>query len=549
MRRAARALAAGGCSVLLAGALSGCGVDIGASDTAPTADLQRAAVPEQRERQARAARLPRRPAGQLVIAGEWQGSLSSNAVKNFAAAQQQVRPRYSAVGATESFARLCRGEVDVVDSARPISRAELALCNSNGLEIRTPIQIASDAIVLATRNESDVGGDCLTVDEVRDVYRSGATIDNWNALGFDDLPLTATGPDESANAFSFFASRVLQVSSGATLGDLRGDYQAQTSDDDIRRAIIGADRERRVPSTVEQELRVARAELAERRLAYVGNAVAAARERVLAAIRAENRRRARRNQPVNDPAALERRNRLRVDAAKRRAADRARTTFDRRFDTLRETRTRELLDRARRTGVVGFVRFGYYEAYEEQLRPLEIDAGPARDAALAASDRRSRAAGITPPERLPSVDDDGNRIPNCIFPSQLTITTGEYPLSRRVLLYTSTRGLQRAEVRAFLAHALRNAQELATSTRLVPIPNRLRAEQYRFVTGTALEQTAEQRLPGERAPTTTRRRTPATTTTTSTTPQPPASPGTTSAGAPRVPGVSSGGTSTREESP
>ena len=65
-----------------------------------------------------------------------------------------------------------------------ISRAELAVCNANGLEIRTPIQIASDAIVLATRNESDVGGDCLTVADIARVYRRGSNINNWNQLGF-----------------------------------------------------------------------------------------------------------------------------------------------------------------------------------------------------------------------------------------------------------------------------------------------------------------------------------------------------------------------------
>ena len=100
---------------------------------------------------------------------------------------------------------------------------------------------------------------------------------------------------------------------------------------------------------------------------------------------------------------------------------------------------------------------------------------PRATQASAAPDRRTRSAGLTPPRRLPATDSDGNRIPNCIFPSQHTITTGEYPLSRRILLYTSTSGLQRREVRAFLAYTLRNAQALATQSRLVPITDTLRA--------------------------------------------------------------------------
>lgn len=538
-------------------ACSGCGVDIGSSEQATsttttasdeTARMERAALAR------RAASLPQRDTGQLALAGEQQGSLSSNAVDQFRKDQSRVSASYSAVGATEAFARLCRGEVDIVDSARTISRAELAVCRANGLDIRTPIQIASDAIVVATRNESDVGGDCLTVADVAAIYRRGSTIDNWNQLGFDDLPLTAVGPDQDANAFSNFASQVLGVPSGATLADLRRDYVAHVSDDAIRRDIIGDSLARRIPDEVERDVRAQRRSLAARRRIYVGAAVVEVRERALREIRRENRRRARRGEPVRDPEALARRNLRRVNRAKHEAAVRARRRFDARFDALRVSRTQELLGRARRNGVVGFVRFSFYEAYEDQLRPLELDPGPERDAAVEAADKRARAEGRTPPPRLPAADEDGNRIPNCIFPSQLTITTGEYPLSRRILLYTSTRGLQRAEVRAFLAYALLNAQALATRSRLVPITNSLRRAQYRFVTGAAITE-RETPLPGEQTTQTTTTPAPqATTTTTTTTTTPRSSAGTTSdrtppATAGSIPGVSSGVSSETEESP
>lgn len=549
MRR--RALAIAACL-----ACGGCGVEIGSdgsgTPTSTSAASDASARAERAATERRAANLPQRGAGELAIAGEQQGSLSSNAVDAFRRDQREVTASYEAVGPTEGFAKLCRGEIDVVDSARRISRGELAVCNANGLEIRTPIQIASDAIVLATRNESDVGGDCLTVADVRAIYRRGSTIDNWNQLGFDDLPLRAAGPEAVANAFSNFASRVLGVPSGATLQDLRSDYRAHPSDDSVRRDIVGDGQARRVADLVEAEVRRAQRSLRERRRVFVGNRVVVARERVLRAIRSENRRRARRNRPVRDPAALAARNLRRVNRAKRAAANRARREFDRRFDVLRVRRTQELLGRARRNGVVGFVRFSFYEAYEDQLRPLEIDAGAERDAAIAAADRRARARGLTPPQRLPSVDADGNRIPNCIFPSQLTITTGEYPLSRRILLYTSTRGLQRREVRAFLAYTLVNAQQLATTSRLVPITNRLRAEQYRFVTGGDLDG-GERPLPGEQAPATTTT-TPRARTTTSTTPRSPTASTSrdrtpTAQPAGRVPGVSSSVSANSEENP
>lgn len=535
---------------------TGCGVDIGA-DAGSTARTTTTPDATSRAEQVaiarRTASLPERASGELAIAGEQQGSLSSNAVDAFRKDQNAVSASYKAVGSTEGFAALCRGEIDVVDSARAISRAELAVCNANGLEIRTPIQIASDAIVLATRNESDVGGDCLTVADIAAIYKRGSTVENWNQVGFDDLPLKAAGPDQDANAFSNFASQVLGVTSGATLADLRADYRDHPSDDSIRRDIIGETDIARVDDQVEADVQRERRSLRNRRRVFVGNAVVRVRERILREIRRENRRRARRKEAVKDPAALARRNLRRINRAKREAANRARREFDRRFDSLRAARKQELLGRALRNGVVGFVRFSFYEAFEDQLRPLELDPGAERDAAIAAADKRARAQGLTPPARLPAVDEDGNRIPNCIFPSQLTITTGEYPLSRRILLYTSTRGLQRPEVRAFLAYALRNAQSLALRSRLVPITNRLRADQYRFVTGTSLTGT-EAPLPGEQVSRTPATASPRTRTTTTTTPRSSAASTTrdrtpTATPSNRVPGVSSGVSANPEETP
>lgn len=549
------ALAAGGlASVVLAVALGGCGVEVGAGD-ADSAAVQGSTPAQQRARSRRAASLPQRADGQLAIAGEQQGSLSSNAVRRFQAAQSAVRARYSPIGANRGFARFCRGEVDIVDSARSISRAELAVCNANGLEIRTPIQIASDAIIVATRNESDVGGDCLTLADVRRIYRRDSPIDNWSQLGFDDLALTAVGPQENANAFSNFASQVLGVPSGASLSDLRSEYRAYDSDDAIRQAIIGESRLRRVPTLVEEQVRRARSVSARQRRLYIGNAVADARDRVLRQIAIQNRLRTRRKQAVADPAALVRRNERRVELAKNRARDRASRAYEARYAVLRAARTQELLARARRTGVVGFVRFSYYEAFEDQLRPLEIDAGAERDAAVAASDARTRSSGLAPPRRPATTDDVANRIPNCIFPSQQTITTGEYPLSRRILLYTSTSGLRRPEVRAFLAYTLRHAQPLATESRLVPITTKLRVDQYTFVTG-ATPEPSETALPGERTavPRTTATTPPAAARATATTPAAPAAQTTTAQPAPArpsssVPGVSSDASTSAKESP
>jgi hypothetical protein len=90
------------------------------------------------------------------------------------------------------------------------------------------------------------------------------------------------------------------------------------------------------------------------------------------------------------------------------------------------------------TGHVAFFRFSYYNLFEDQLRPFEI----------------TRSEGQV----------------NCLFPSQRTITSGEYPLARQLLITTTTRSLNRPEVRHFMTHFLDNAEDLATGARFVALP-------------------------------------------------------------------------------
>ena len=74
-------------------------------------------------------------------------------------------------------------QADIVDSARPISEAEYRQCIANGIQ-PVQFQVASDAAVLAIKNETDVGTDCLSFDEVRNIFRAGSTINSWSQVGY-----------------------------------------------------------------------------------------------------------------------------------------------------------------------------------------------------------------------------------------------------------------------------------------------------------------------------------------------------------------------------
>ena len=178
----------------------------------------------------------------MAVEGPAIGSLTPRAI----AGVSGVRVNYAAVSENQGFDDLCRGRIDVLDTARVITAAELRLCRRNGLELVEPIQVASDAVVIATRNESDVGGDCLRMTTVEDIFGAGSAITNWSQVGFFNIPLRTTGPQEIRPAFQFFAQRVFRVPTNASISDMRSDYVLHTVDDNVRREVTSETRVRRV---------------------------------------------------------------------------------------------------------------------------------------------------------------------------------------------------------------------------------------------------------------------------------------------------------------
>lgn len=383
------------------------------------------------------AALPTRPTGVVDIDGSTSGSMTPTEINRYETTTDAAQVNVADNGEDQAFQELCAGRIDLVDSARPMSRAEWEACQAVGLDV-VQFQVAAEAIVVAIKSETDVGADCLTVDQVRDLYRAGSPLTNWSQepLGLDDVPLKVGGPNPDNNGFGFFGRYVLGAPEPSQV-DLRSDYYLAENDEQARQFVVG----RR-----NLELRAARFDDVSRRRAQVNQALQDARMEMAAArtelsIALEERAKGIRDER---PVADKRKDQRRVDAAyARRSAARVRLNAVevryRAVNTLyhRTDQARRLYESYR--GHVAYFRFSYYELFEDQLRPFEIT--------------------------MP----DGQR--NCIFPSQRTITSGEYPLARQLLITTTTRSLVRNEVRDFLGHYIDNAQNDADTARLVALPN------------------------------------------------------------------------------
>lgn len=393
--------------------------------------------------------LPSRPSGIVDVDGSTGGSLTPTEVGLYEATTNAAQIRVANNGEDQAFQELCAGQIDLVDSARPISRAEWEACQAVGLDV-VQFQVAAEAIVVAIKSETDVGADCLTVEQVRDIYRAGSPLTNWSQqpLGFDDVPLKVGGPNPDNNGFGFFGRYVLDAPEPSRV-DLRSDYYLAADDEAARKFVVG---KRWL------ELRAARFDDVSRRRAQANQALQDARTEMLAAREELAIALAERAKGIRDkrPPADKARDQKRVDKAfARRSAARVRLDaalahYQRVADFYDQVaHARRLYDAYR--GHVAYFRFSYYELFEDQLRPFEIT--------------------------LP----DGRR--NCIFPSQRTITSGEYPLSRQLLITTTTRSLARGEVQDFLRHYIANAQRTASGARLVPLPNETVVLEQKWLSG------------------------------------------------------------------
>ena len=444
--------AAASLAALALGALSACSEEPTQDATDIVADAQ---AQDYRDDQAENQRirqayrdLPQPTTGVVLISGN-RGSLTPTEVfrYNQSGASTDVRMAYD--GEDAAFAALCRGEVDLVDSSRSVSEAELQACRDTGLDL-VQFQVASDAIVVATKNESDVGGDCLTTAQVKEVYRAGSPVTRWSQLGggFDEVPLKVAGPDPDNNAFDFFGQYVLDAPQ-PSLTNLRSDYKSFDTDQGSRLFVVGRERDEDLAGLLRDRTR--RRDLAIEQLETQYRVVNDAKAEVTEAS-AQVEKGIRDKRPLADQRADQARKDRAWEALGVAQARMRQLEADKRAITevwQKSVKARTRINEAR--GNVAYFRFSYYELFEEQLRPFEVT--------------------------LP----DGER--SCIFPSQQTITSGQYPLARRLLLTTTVRSLDRPEVQDFLLHYLDNADSQAQQARLVSVPEADVATQKAWVTG------------------------------------------------------------------
>lgn len=145
----------------------------------------------------------------------------------------QVAVHSSGTGA--GFAKFCAGETDISGASRPIDADdESPLCEENGIGY-TELQVAVDALTVVVHRE--LGVQCLTTDQLIELWRPRSSITRWNDLdpAFPDQLITLFGPGTDSGTYDYLADEVIADASETT----RGDYRASEDDNVLVQGVAG----------------------------------------------------------------------------------------------------------------------------------------------------------------------------------------------------------------------------------------------------------------------------------------------------------------------
>jgi len=130
-------------------------------------------------------------------------------------------------GTGGGFKKFSHGEIDICGASRPITESEKEACRAGGVEY-IELQIAFDGLAVCVNPEND-WTDCLTVDQLKQIWRPQSTVAKWSDLKpeWPDGEMELYGPGTDSGTFDYFTEVIV----GQT-GKSRDDY-TQSEDDNV----------------------------------------------------------------------------------------------------------------------------------------------------------------------------------------------------------------------------------------------------------------------------------------------------------------------------
>ena len=130
-------------------------------------------------------------------------------------------------GTGGGFKKFCRGETDIADASRPISKKEMEDCKAAGIEY-LELPVAYDALTVVVNPKND-WIKSMTVAELKTIWEPAAQgkITNWKQVNpaWPDRPLKLFGAGADSGTFDYFTEAINGKSKAS-----RGDFTASEDD-------------------------------------------------------------------------------------------------------------------------------------------------------------------------------------------------------------------------------------------------------------------------------------------------------------------------------
>jgi phosphate transport system substrate-binding protein len=162
--------------------------------------------------------------------------MSDTAAELLLEEEPDVKVSVSESGTGGGFEKFCVGDTDISNASRPIEEDEVTVCEENQVEY-TELQVATDALTLVVH--PDLAVDCLTTDQVIQLWEPGSKVTNWQDLdpSFPDQEIALFGPGKDSGTYDYMASDVI----GAEEETTRDDYEASEDDNVLVQGVSGTE--------------------------------------------------------------------------------------------------------------------------------------------------------------------------------------------------------------------------------------------------------------------------------------------------------------------
>lgn len=162
--------------------------------------------------------------------------ISEATAEEFRKVQPDVKVTVGLSGTGGGFKKFGRGETDINDASRPITQAEIDLCNQNNIHY-TEVQVAFDGLSVVVHPQNNFVNS-ITVAELKKMWEPEAQgkITKWNQIRPDwpDEEFHLYGAGTESGTYDYFTEAIVGKSHSS-----RGDFTASEDDNVLVQGVSG----------------------------------------------------------------------------------------------------------------------------------------------------------------------------------------------------------------------------------------------------------------------------------------------------------------------